>query len=363
MREYIICNTVPVYGEAPISHELLKSQTSQVFNNLHTKQANKKYMILSKQNQEIMALLQEQDNKAEIEFILVDAIGGFVFGNDTAVEKLLDGEKPIPNGMNAQLPVYSVETILDSVEKLVYVDGSVQKKGPISFPKTEKPNVILDQCGLKGEVKGMYFGYPMGMVIGVDQLDIKLEITTDYIYVFDKMDCILDQLLKITGRYGKESCGKCVFGHEGITQINLILTDIAQKKGKSDDVELLLDLCSVMEKQALCEIGIAAAKTVLTTFQNFKEEIEEHITKKSCRAVVCEKFVTYHILPDLCTGCTDCVEECEDDAILGKKKFIHVISQDECIQCGACVSVCDEGAIVKAGAIKPKCPKKPIPCK
>jgi NADH-quinone oxidoreductase subunit F len=57
------------------------------------------------------------------------------------------------------------------------------------------------------------------------------------------------------------------------------------------------------------------------------------------------------------------VDECDDDAILGKKKFIHVIDQDECTQCGKCVEACDEEAIVKAGAIKPRCPQKPIPCK
>jgi NADH-quinone oxidoreductase subunit F len=72
--------------------------------------------------------------------------------------------------------------------------------------------------------------------------------------------------------------------------------------------------------------------------------------------------VTYHIIADLCTGCTDCVDACEDDAILGKKKFVHVIDQDECIQCGACMAACEEGAIVKAGAVKPKTPKKPVPC-
>ena len=57
------------------------------------------------------------------------------------------------------------------------------------------------------------------------------------------------------------------------------------------------------------------------------------------------------------------VDVCEDDAILGKNKFVHVIDQDECTLCGKCFEACEEGAIVWAGAEKPKCPKKPIPCK
>jgi NADH-quinone oxidoreductase subunit F len=118
-----------------------------------------------------------------------------------------------------------------------------------------------------------------------------------------------------------------------------------------------------MKIQCLCDIGSATASSVITAFDSFKEEIEGHITKKACKAEVCSKFVTYHILPDKCTGCNECQDACEDDAILGKKKFIHVIDQDECIQCGKCLKACDEEAIVKAGAIKPKGIKKPMPCK
>jgi NADH-quinone oxidoreductase subunit F len=57
------------------------------------------------------------------------------------------------------------------------------------------------------------------------------------------------------------------------------------------------------------------------------------------------------------------MDACEDDAILGKKKFVHVIDQDECTICGKCMEACDEDAIVMAGAVKPRCPTKPIPCK
>ena len=34
-----------------------------------------------------------------------------------------------------------------------------------------------------------------------------------------------------------------------------------------------------------------------------------------------------------------------------------------CAQCGACMDACDEDAIVRAGAVRPRCPAKPIPCK
>lgn len=73
--------------------------------------------------------------------------------------------------------------------------------------------------------------------------------------------------------------------------------------------------------------------------------------------------MTVHILASKCVGCGECMDVCEDDAILGKKNFVHVIEQDECTICGKCVEACDEDAIVLAGAVKPRCPAKPIPCK
>lgn len=185
----------------------------------------------------------------------------------------------------------------------------------------------------------------------------------DRIKEIKENECIVDILQKEVEKNECKDCGKCVYGYEGITQLEMILSDMSRKKGKSDDLELMEDLCRQMKTQSLCETGIEIAETVLYAAENFKEIFEEHIGKKGCRTGVCIGFVTYHVLADRCTGCNACVDECEEDAILGKKRFIHVIDQEECTQCGACMEACDEEAIVKAGIHKPRCPKKPIPCK
>lgn len=366
MKEYLIINAVPTYDEAPVSLEVLKNYTSQIVNAIEENKAAKKYIIADKCNREIMSLLKESLKKvldSKIEIIEADSADRFVYSNATAALKVIEGEKPIPTGIDGKYPVFSLEDLLRSDKKIVFIDGNAKKKGAFTFLKTIKVRDIISQCGSVEEFKGIYFGYPMGVLLGKEHLDDEIELKTDYIRIFDNSDCILNQLVSISERYSKESCGRCVFGYEGVTQINMIISDIAQKKGKPDDIELLIDLCSQMKKQTLCDIGISAANTVMTAIENFRDEIEEHITKKNCRASVCKKFVTYHILPDLCNGCTDCLDECEDEAIIGKKKFVHVIDQDECTQCGKCINVCEKGAIVRAGAIKPVCPKKPIPCK
>lgn len=176
-------------------------------------------------------------------------------------------------------------------------------------------------------------------------------------------DCPVEALHQAVVSHKCRDCGKCVFGYEGATQLEMILNDFTLKKGKSTDIALMTELCGLMDKQVLCEDGQELDRGVLDALERYRSDFEDHASKKGCRAGVCKKFMTYHILADKCVGCGDCMDECEDDAILGKKKFIHVIDQDECTQCGKCMEVCDEDAIVMAGAVKPRCPKKPIPCK
>lgn len=187
--------------------------------------------------------------------------------------------------------------------------------------------------------------------------------TLEKIQNLKENECIADLLLNEVRANECRICGKCVFGYEGITQLEMTLNDITEKKGRSSDLSLMEELCGLMKTQSLCGTGEEIADAVLAAIETYRGDFEEHIGKKGCKAGICRKFMTYHILADRCTGCGDCMDECEEDAVLGKKRFVHVIDQDECTQCGACMSVCEEDAVVKAGAVKPKCPRKPIPCR
>lgn len=176
-------------------------------------------------------------------------------------------------------------------------------------------------------------------------------------------DCIVDVLRSELADNKCKNCGKCTFGYEGATQIEMVINDMAEKKGRPGDLALLADLCSVMKDQVLCEDGEDIANAFLKALEKYRKDLEDHVSRKSCRAGVCKRFMTYHVLANLCTGCGECLDACPEDAILGRKRFVHVINQSECTQCGACKDACDEDAIVLAGAIKPRCPLKPIPCR
>lgn len=210
----------------------------------------------------------------------------------------------------------------------------------------------------------MGIGYPSGLLLRPDDTS-KIELCSDYVRVYTAKNCMAKALLDICTLYRHESCGRCVFGYEGSHQITTILADICRKKGKPGDLALLRDLCPVMQGQCLCEQGRVLARTVQSFLDLFEGEIMQHTTKKVCAAGECQAFLTFHILASKCQACNKCVDSdvCEEDAILGRPRFIHVIDQKACTQCGACLDICDNGAIVTAGAVKPKCPPKPIPFK
>jgi len=363
MSEYMIYNTVPAYAKAPVSLELLKENPSIIFEDMKKQQADSYFVILPAGEEKLKETIVAEAKKQAYESfncMIAGVKNGFSYQNASALKKVIEGEKAIPSSKEKNSNIISVSELI--AKKKTYVELENGKLVKVEYTEAETLSTILEKGNVKDEAKAVYLGYPMGRFVTASELNsIKLE--TDYIKIIGKNQCMLDELQKISEYYRSETCGRCVFGHEGSAQIHMILTDITQKKGKSTDLDLLLNLCTVMKSQTMCEIGVSLATTVIDAIEKFREEIDMHIGKKTCQAGVCSKFVTYHILADKCTGCTDCMDACEDDAIQGKKRFIHVIDQDECTQCGACMEACEEEAIVKAGANKPRCPQRPIPCK
>jgi formate hydrogenlyase subunit 6/NADH:ubiquinone oxidoreductase subunit I len=125
-----------------------------------------------------------------------------------------------------------------------------------------------------------------------------------------------------------------------------ILTRITEGKGEEGDIEKLERLGNMIKKASLCGLGQSAPNPVLSTLKNFREEYEEHISAKKCRADFCESLLTYTIT-DTCIGCTACKKACPANAVTGTAKTRHSIDQARCIKCGICFKTCKFGAITK----------------
>lgn len=188
-------------------------------------------------------------------------------------------------------------------------------------------------------------------------------VDTDMIYhsvtLIDKDACMVDTIVKHMNNAWKYSCGKCVMCREGTLQYKTICEEMISGKAKISDVDMIKEIGELIKYGAYCPYGQNMPRPLISALNLFADEFEAHIKKKSCPAGVCyKKAAPYVILPDLCTGCTDCIDECDEMAIEGKKGFIHMIDQDMCEQCGKCVEACDEDAIVQVEGKMPKLPKK-----
>ena len=225
-------------------------------------------------------------------------------------------------------------------------------------------SALLSASGAATEgLKAVWLSYPTATFVPAARFDEELEVAegTSCLRTYDEGDCMCDALYRVVGELRMATECTCTFGHEGGYQLHTILGDACNKKGKPSDIALIRDLAPVMASQAICDEGKAIGRVALQALDLFGDEIEPHFTKKQCPTCGCDAFKTFHVLVSKCTGCGKCLKACDDGAILGKAKFVHVINQRKCTQCGACLEACPEGAVVRAGAKRPKTPPKPIP--
>ena len=158
--------------------------------------------------------------------------------------------------------------------------------------------------------------------------------------VMDEKTCMVDVARYFLDFTEIESCGQCVPCRLGTKQLLEILQDICKGKGRSSDIDLLIELSHSVHGGSVCGLGQTAANPVLTTIRYFRDEYEAHINDKCCPAKVCKPLISYRIDEEKCGGCTLCAKSCPVDAISGSKKEVHVIDQELCVQCGVCMEKC-----------------------
>ena len=72
----------------------------------------------------------------------------------------------------------------------------------------------------------------------------------------------------------------------------VIVERITQGQGKKGDIELLEEIGETIKQTAMCGLGQTAPNPILSTIRFFRDEYEEHINKKHCRAGVCSAMFT-----------------------------------------------------------------------
>ena len=228
-------------------------------------------------------------------------------------------------------------------------------------------NVVFDIGGgipNGKKYKAVQIGGPSGGCIPEQHLDIQITyeslkevgaiMGSGGLVVMDEDTCMVDIARYFMNFIQSESCGKCIPCREGTRRMLETLEAITEGRGSEKGYDALARfhgvmylnrLAAVIKDTSLCGLGQTAPNPVLSTLRWFRDEYEEHIFQRKCRAGVCQGLKEYSIDPDVCRGCTVCVKVCPTGAVSGERKEPHKIDHSICIACGACLEACRFDAI------------------
>jgi len=271
-------------------------------------------------------------NAFDFDIEIFQGAGAFVCGESTALVLSIEGKrgmpKPLPRLRTAEAGLWGKPTLLNNVKTFANIPliiahgsewfsrrGSEKSKGTAIFSLTAR----VANCGLievpmgtklrqiiydigggipNGKAfKAVQTGGPSGGCLPASLLDMPVDfdsLTTagsmmgsGGMVVMDEDTCMVDVARYFLDFTRRESCGQCVPCRVGTKQMFDILDDITLGQGKSEDIELLLELGEAIGHTSLCALGQTAPNPVLTTIRYFRDEYEAHISEKRCPAGVC----------------------------------------------------------------------------
>jgi len=262
----------------------------------------------------------------------------------------------------------SIGTDRSKGTKIFALSGDIVLKGLIEVPMGTTINEIIHDIGggllNNSNLKAIQLGGPTGTCLPAEQLDTPIDfeelakinaiLGSGGMVVIDENKCMIEIARFFMEFIHKESCGKCIPCREGSERMLEILESITRKPDKNSKLDTLErfkgvshleNLAGVIKQTSLCGLGKTASNPVLSTLKWFREEYEEHMFERHCKAGVCQRLRKYYINTDNCVGCGACKSKCPVDAIIGTKKITHFIIEETCIGCGICFDACKFNAI------------------
>jgi len=184
--------------------------------------------------------------------------------------------------------------------KIFSLNGSIKNNCAAEVPFGTPLNRLIEDIGggAAAGIKAVHIGGVQGGFLPPDKPDIQLEhsvlmskgciIGTGDIVILNEDTCIVDYVKKIAWSVQASSCGECVICREGTAQIAQIIKDISEGRGKSEDTELMMEICDGLRSSSFCRFGKNASNTVSTGIKYFEDEFRLHIKEKKCPANVCK---------------------------------------------------------------------------
>ncbi|MFQ5692815.1 MAG: NADH-quinone oxidoreductase subunit NuoF [Nitrospinota bacterium] len=250
--------------------------------------------------------------------------GAYICGEETGLLESLEGKRGQPRPkppFPALKGLYGCPTVVNNVETLCFlpdiilrgpewfagigferntgtrvfaVSGHVKRPGCYELPLSvtcreliyEHAGGVLEDRALKAVVPG---GASAPM-IAADEIDVQMGFDTlaaigtmggsGGVIVMDETTDIVKATYVLTRFFHHESCGQCTPCREGTGWQYRILGRILEGKGKSEDLDLLLDTSgNIKGGRCLCPLGDAACGPVESSILKFRGDYEAHLRR------------------------------------------------------------------------------------
>lgn len=260
--------------------------------------------------------------------------GAFVCGEETALIHSVEGERGEPMQkppFPSERGLFGKPTVINNVETFGNIPAIIRNGADWFNAIGTKKNAGTKIFALAGDINNTgIIEVPMGITLGEVIFDIgggvpkdkkfkaaqtggpsggcltrgHLNTPIDYqslvelgaimgsggLICMDEDTCMVDVARFFMEFVQDESCGKCTACRLGTKRMLEILERITRGEGQEGDVERLIELGETIKETALCGLGQTAPNPVLSTIKYFREEYDEHIRNKYCRAGVCSEL-------------------------------------------------------------------------
>ncbi len=262
----------------------------------------------------------------DLDLMVHRGAGAYICGEETALLESIEGRRGHPRlkpPFPAVIGLYGAPTVINNVEtlanvshiinngadwyasigvekntgtRLFGVSGHVKRRGVYELPMgTSMQELLFNHCGGMRNGRKLKAIVPGGSsvpVLTADQVDVPLDfdsiakagsmLGSAGVIVMDESTCMVKAALRISQFYAEESCGQCTQCREGTEWLHRILTRIENGRGKSGELELMLDICDNMKGKTICPLSDAAAMPIESYIQKFHDEFAAHIQEQRC---------------------------------------------------------------------------------
>lgn len=251
--------------------------------------------------------------------------GAYICGEETGLLSSLEGKRGLPK-IKPPFPavegLFGCPTVVNNVEtlanlphiltrgvewfqsfgpekgpgpKLLCVSGHVERPGTYEVPLGINLNdLIFDLAGgvWKGHaLKCVIPGGSSAKVLTAAECHVPMDfdslmakgtmLGSGGVIVMDDTTDMVDALYNILRFYHHESCGQCTPCREGTGWLEKIVGRIRAGHGRTEDLDLCLEICDMMCGKTICVLADAAAFPCESIIKKFRGEFEEKIRNGS----------------------------------------------------------------------------------